>query len=72
MVLPGQTLNVFLIKIISECNEIKQALAEHESQKRRQEEIGDLIHAAFSLCVFLDCDLEETIERGLHFLTCFV
>lgn len=52
-----------LDQIRSECLEIKESVTLQESRDRIQEEIGDLIHAVFSLCQFLDCDLEETIEK---------
>lgn len=52
-----------IAQIISECAEIKQALVEQESAERVQEEIGDLLHAAISLCLFQGFDLEETLEK---------
>ena len=53
-----------LDQIKSECLEVKECLDLKESKERLQEEIGDLIHAVFSLCHFLDCDLQETIEKN--------
>ena len=43
-------------QIISEIEEIKQA-----KDSELQEEVGDLLHAVISLCIFLNYDLEETL-----------
>lgn len=40
-------------QIISECQEIKESLS---NPKHMQEEIGDLLHACFSLCFFNKLD----------------
>ncbi len=45
----------------SECEEIREALTLNEPKERLQEEIGDLIHTAVSLCLFAGFDPEETI-----------
>lgn len=47
---------------ISECHEIKDAIDQNEPTQRVQEEIGDLLHAAISLCVFLEIDVEQTLS----------
>lgn len=52
---------MILEQTISECHEIQDALNQKESPERIQEEIGDLIHAAISLCVFSGFDVEETV-----------
>ena len=65
-------------QIESECQEIREELKtcsnSHENLKL-QEEIGDLFHAVFSLCVFCQFDPETTLgrttdkfERRLHFV----
>ena len=51
-----------LDQAISECGEIKHSIHSHEGRKRLQEEAGDLLHAAISLCVFEGFDVEETLE----------
>ena len=56
---------MILDQIASESAEIKHAL-EKETPERLQEEIGDLIFAAFSLAVFLKFDPEETLAKSLH------
>ncbi len=48
---------------LSECEEIKEAIQNNESKERIQEEIGDLIHTAISLCIFAGFDTKETIAK---------
>ena len=58
-----------LHQVISECDEIAEHIDttnQHGSSRALlQEEVGDLIHAALSLCVFCELDLKETISRTL-------
>lgn len=54
-------LDMIIAQSISECNEIQAAIADGESQERVQEEIGDLLHTAISLCVFAGFDVNETL-----------
>lgn len=49
--------------ISSEIEEVREALAGGESLQRVQEEIGDLIAASMSLCVFLGFDAEEVVSK---------
>ena len=61
---PGQILE----QIKSECREVSEQLRDNpvtEKTPELQEEISDLIHAAFSLCVFCDFDIEETINISI-------
>lgn len=46
---------------VSECQEICEALANKESSARVQEEIGDLLHTAVSLCIFAGFDVDATL-----------
>lgn len=48
---------------INECSEIEEAINNNESLDRIQEEIGDLIHAALSLCRFIGLDIHQTLYR---------
>jgi uncharacterized protein YabN with tetrapyrrole methylase and pyrophosphatase domain len=48
---------------IDECREIKEAIEKKEHPERIQEEIGDLLHSAISLCVFAGFDVEETLAK---------
>ncbi|KTD15966.1 nucleoside triphosphate pyrophosphohydrolase MazG [Legionella lansingensis] len=48
---------------ISECDEIRAALKGEESRERLQEEIGDLLHTAISLCIFAGFEPEETLAK---------
>ncbi len=55
-------------QIRSECDEVSEVLqnAEHDpSKKNLEEEIGDLMHAVFSLCVFCKLSPQATLEKTL-------
>lgn len=54
-----------LQQIIRECQEVSDALQHLESPARIQEEIGDIFHAAISLCRFLGFDAEATLALSL-------
>jgi GNAT superfamily N-acetyltransferase len=47
---------------ISECDEIRQSMRLQEGPQRLQEEVGDLIHACVSLCVFENLPIEKIID----------
>lgn len=47
----------------SECLEIREAISQQESMTRIQEEIGDLLHTAISLCLFMGFSPEETLAN---------
>lgn len=55
-----------LAQIKSECAEIEESLEHQESRERLQEEIGDLMHAVFSLCATQGFDPEETLAKNLE------
>lgn len=57
-----------LAQINSECSEIKVHLNKTDSENKikLQEEIGDLLHAVFSLCVFCQFDPQETLENSVN------
>jgi uncharacterized protein YabN with tetrapyrrole methylase and pyrophosphatase domain len=46
-----------------ESHEIHDALVKKESAERVQEEVGDLLHTAISMCVFLGYDLAEILTK---------
>jgi uncharacterized protein YabN with tetrapyrrole methylase and pyrophosphatase domain len=48
---------------IDECREIMETIEHQETPERLQEEIGDLLHTAVSLCVFAGFDVEETLSK---------
>jgi len=54
-----------LDQIQSECQEIQNDLTQNGDQSHLQEEIGDLLHAAFSLCLFCNFDAEETLVKSV-------
>ncbi len=53
---------MILDQIISECKEIHQEI-EGGCNEKMQEEIGDLLHAVISLCVFSGFDVSETLGK---------
>lgn len=53
-------------QIQSECEEIKDSLAQLGDRFHLQEEMGDLIHAVFSLCLFMEFDPEETCLKSVE------
>lgn len=48
---------------ISECDEIRQAIRLREGEDRILEEIGDLLHACVSLCVYENLDVDQAIRN---------
>lgn len=58
---PSQILD----QIQSECQEIQENISQQGSARHLQEEIGDLLHAAFSLCVFCGFDAEDTLIKSV-------
>jgi len=56
--------DMVLTQIIEECNEVKQAFQQHDSTEKIQEEIGDVLNAAISLCIFAGFNVEQTLEKS--------
>lgn len=54
---------MILDQVIDECREIQEVIEKSSSRERVQEEIGDLLHAAISLCLFSGFSVEETLEK---------
>ena len=59
-----------LAQSMSECEEIHEAIVNDESVDRLQEEIGDLLHTAISLCIFEGFDqnhlaVHKSIEHNI-------
>src|SRR5438094_84896 len=54
-----------IAQIRSELKEIEIDLKHQSDKHKLQEEIGDLLHAAFSLCVFCQFDSEETLSKSI-------
>jgi uncharacterized protein YabN with tetrapyrrole methylase and pyrophosphatase domain len=59
-----ETTAQIMAQIHSECGEIEEHLAQANCPKL-QEEIGDLLHAVFSLTVFCNFSAKETLEKTL-------
>jgi uncharacterized protein YabN with tetrapyrrole methylase and pyrophosphatase domain len=63
-----ETTEQIMEQIQSECSEIHEHLAMASDSVNRaefQEEIGDLLHAVFSLCVFCNFSPSETLKKTL-------
>lgn len=58
---PNETM--IIEQAIDECREINEAIERQESRERIQEEIGDLLHSAISLCNFAGFDVEDTLSK---------
>lgn len=54
---------VIIDQAIDECREIRETLEHQEPLERLQEEIGDLLHTAVSLCIFAGFDVDETLAK---------
>jgi len=64
-----ETTKQIMEQIQSECLEINEHLdldSTHANQEELQEEIGDLLHATFSLCVFCNLSPEDTLKNTLE------
>lgn len=59
------TANQIVAQIQSEIAEIDVHLKDG-NQKKLQEEIGDLLHAVFSLCLFCQFEPEETLQNSTN------
>lgn len=53
-----------ITQIESEISEVKVHLND-QNKTKLQEEIGDLLHAVFSLCVFCQLDPLQTLEKSV-------
>lgn len=63
-----ETTNQIMAQIQSECVEINEHLDKgivHANQAELKEEIGDLLHAVLSLCVFCNLSPKDTLRRAL-------
>jgi uncharacterized protein YabN with tetrapyrrole methylase and pyrophosphatase domain len=54
---------MILDQIYDECREIQEELNLNDHPEKLQEEIGDVIHAAISLCIFCGFDVKETLAK---------
>ncbi|MCT4635037.1 MAG: nucleotide pyrophosphohydrolase [Rickettsiales bacterium] len=52
-------------QILSECKEVEELLNKTNSTEL-QEEIGDLLHAVISLCIYCGYDTKTTLEQALN------
>jgi uncharacterized protein YabN with tetrapyrrole methylase and pyrophosphatase domain len=63
--LQWETTEQIMMQIRNECLEIEEQLCSTNQREALQEEIGDLLHAVFSLCVFCDFSPEFTLAQSL-------
>jgi uncharacterized protein YabN with tetrapyrrole methylase and pyrophosphatase domain len=57
-----------MVQIKNECVEVSDHLKDYANpavKTKLQEEIGDLMHAVFSLCVFCQLDAQETLANSV-------
>lgn len=54
-----------LDKIRSECCEVEEELEHPTNLGALQQEVGDLLHATLSLILFLNMDINDTLEKTL-------
>ena len=57
-----------MTQIKSECDEVDGHLLHttDDNKLKLQEEIGDLMHAVFSLCIFCEFNPKETLEKSIN------
>ncbi len=60
-----ETKEQIMAQIRSECLEIEELFHSEQHRSDLQSEIGDLLHAAFSLCVFCNFDPETTLRKSV-------
>lgn len=63
--LQWETTAQIMAQIRSECLEIEEHLEKNDKRDALQDEIGDLLHAAFSLCTYCNFDTELTLQKSL-------
>jgi uncharacterized protein YabN with tetrapyrrole methylase and pyrophosphatase domain len=60
-----ETAEQIIEQVKSECEEITAHLEENKPNRTLlEEEIGDLLHAAFSLCIFSKFDPQQTLQNA--------
>ena len=55
--------DAILDQVIDECREIREDIQGCAAPHKIQEEIGDLLHAAISLCIFSGFDVNDTLAK---------
>lgn len=64
--LQWETTAQIMAQIRSECLEIEEHLDKEDKKEALQNEIGDLLHAVFSLCTYCNFDTELTLRKSLN------
>lgn len=63
--LQWETEDQIMVQIRNECLEIEEHFYSPKQREDLQDEIGDLLHAALSLCIFCNFNPEETLRHSL-------
>lgn len=63
--LQWETKAQIMAQIRSECLEIEEHLETQDKRETLQDEIGDLLHAVFSLCTYCNFDTKLTLRKSL-------
>lgn len=63
--LQWETKAQIMTQIRSECLEIEEHLEAKDKRAALKDEIGDLLHAVFSLCTYCNFDTELTLRKSL-------
>jgi len=63
--LQWETKAQIMVQIRSECLEVEEHLEAKDKRAALQDEIGDLLHAVFSLCTYCNFDTELTLRKSL-------
>ncbi|RUR14194.1 MazG nucleotide pyrophosphohydrolase domain-containing protein [Legionella sp. km772] len=64
--LQWETKAQIMAQIRNECLEIEEHLEAKDKRDALQDEIGDLMHAVFSLCTYCNFDTELTLRKSLN------
>lgn len=64
--LQWETKAQIMAQIRNECLEIEEHLEAKDKRAALQDEIGDLMHAVFSLCTYCNFDTELTLRKSLN------
>lgn len=54
---------MLIAQIIDECHEVIADIESGAPREKLQEEIGDVMHAALTLCLFFNFDADDTFEK---------
>ncbi len=64
--LQWETAEQIMVQIRNECIEVEEHLHAPAQKGQLQDEVGDLLHAVFSLCVFCNLSPQDTLQKSLN------